>query len=60
MWRHKEMSMSKERKSFPIGRDAVTGQLMSVAAARRDPAHSVVERMPTKGNGDSPKTTKRK
>jgi hypothetical protein len=44
---------SKERKSFPIGRDAVTGQLMSVAAARRDPAHSVVERMPTKGNGDA-------
>lgn len=47
--------MSKQRQSFPIGRSAVTGRLMPVAQARRNPERSVVERMPTRGNGDSPK-----
>ena len=47
--------MSKQRQSFLVGRSAVTGRLMPVAQARKNPAQTVVERMPTKGNGDSPK-----
>lgn len=47
--------MSKQKQSFLVGRSAITGQLMTVAQARRQPATSVVERMPTKGNGESPK-----
>jgi hypothetical protein len=45
----------KTRKSFPIGRDSQTGRLMPVERARNRP-DAQVERMPTKGNGD----TKRK
>jgi hypothetical protein len=42
-------------KSFLIGRDARTGQLMPVKDARNRPATTVVERMPKRGHGDSPK-----
>lgn len=47
--------MTRESKSFLIGRSAVTGRLMSVAQARSRPQTSVVERMPKPGNGDSEK-----
>ena len=47
--------MSKETKSFLIGRSAVTGKLTSVARARAHPTTHVVERMPKPGNGDSKK-----
>lgn len=40
------MSASKPRESFLIGRSAVTGRLMSVEDARRQPEKTVVERMP--------------
>jgi hypothetical protein len=46
---------SGEGKSFLIGRNSVTGELMSVKDARKDPTHTQVERMPKKGYGDSPK-----
>ena len=45
--------MSKESKTFAIGRDAKTGRLMSVAAAKRRPATTTVERMPKSGRGDT-------
>lgn len=45
--------MSKESKSFLIGRDARTGELTSVDEARRHPSTHVVERMPKSGFGDS-------
>lgn len=45
--------MSKERKTFDIGRDSKTGRLMSVDAAKRRPATTTVERMPKPGYGDT-------
>lgn len=47
--------MSKESKSFLVGRSAVTGKLTSVAQARARPNTHVVERMPKPGNGDTKK-----
>lgn len=44
--------MSKA-KTFPIGRNAETGQLTSVEHARRYPRTHVVERMPKPGFGDN-------
>jgi len=38
-------------KSFKIGRDAGTGELVPVEVARRDPEHYVVEHMPKRGYG---------
>lgn len=48
--------MSKDSKTFLIGRDAKTGQLMPVKDARQRPATTVVERMPKRGNGDTKKS----
>jgi hypothetical protein len=45
----------QQSKSFLIGRNAINGRLMSVEAARRNPAQTVVERMPKPGRGDAPK-----
>jgi hypothetical protein len=42
--------MSKS-KSFKIGRNAVTGRLVSVTDARKTPSKAVVEHMPKKGLG---------
>lgn len=47
--------MSKESKSFLVGRSAVTGKLTTVAQARARPNTHVVERMPKPGNGDTKK-----
>ena len=46
-------SMSKERKTFDIGRDSKTGRLISVADANRRPNTTTVERMPKPGRGDT-------
>ena len=40
-------------KTFLIGRDSETGELMTVKEARQDPKHTTVERMPKKGHGDT-------
>ena len=45
--------MSKESKTFLVGRNAKTGQLTTVAQARRHPNTHVVERMPKPGRGDT-------
>lgn len=45
--------MSKNSKSFPIGRDSKTGRLEPVKEARRHPSQSEVERMPKKGYGSA-------
>jgi hypothetical protein len=47
--------MSKNSKTFPIGRDAKTGELTTVKEARKHPATHIVERMPKKGRGDTKK-----
>jgi hypothetical protein len=54
-WGHhpKEVRSMSNGKTFLIGRDARTGQLMPVKDARNRPATTVVERMPKRGNGDS-------
>lgn len=45
--------MSKESKTFRVGRNANTGELTTVAKARRYPTTHIVERMPKKGRGDT-------
>lgn len=47
--------MSKESKTFLVGRNANTGKLTTVAQAKARPSTHVVERMPKAGNGDSDK-----
>jgi hypothetical protein len=48
--------MSKESKTFPIGRDAKSGEFIPVKEAKSRPSTTTVERMPKAGRGD----TKRK
>ncbi len=43
------------RKTFDIGRDAKTGRLISVKAAKSRPNTTIVERMPKSGHGDTKK-----
>jgi hypothetical protein len=50
------MAMSKGSKTFPIGRDAKSGEFIPVKAAKSRPSTTTVERMPKSGHGD----TKRK
>lgn len=45
--------MSKQTKTFLVGRNAKTGELASVEKARKHPDTHVVERMPKKGHGDT-------
>jgi hypothetical protein len=45
--------MSKEAKTFPIGRDSETGRLTTVEEARQHPKDHTVERMPKAGHGDT-------
>jgi hypothetical protein len=49
-------SMSKESKTFPIGRDAKSGEFIPVKEAKSRPSTTTLERMPKPGRGD----TKRK
>jgi len=46
--------MSKS-KTFPIGRDAKTGQFIPVEEAKGRPSTTTVERMPKAGHGDTKK-----
>lgn len=45
--------MKQQSKTFPIGRDARTGELTTVKEARNHPNTHVVERMPKPGRGDT-------
>ncbi len=46
-------------KTFLLGRDAKTGQLIPVSVARRRPTTTVVERIPKAGYGDTAKNKKK-
>ncbi len=48
--------MSKNSKTFPLGRDSRTGEFIPVREARQRPNSTTVERVPKSGHGD----TKRK
>jgi hypothetical protein len=45
--------MSKERKTFDVGRDSKSGQFIPVEEAERRPATTTVERVPKPGYGDT-------
>ena len=45
--------MSKNAKTFPIGRDAKTGEFVPVKEAKQYPSTHTVERMPKSGYGDT-------
>jgi len=47
--------MTKESKTFLVGRDAKTGELTTVQKARKHPSTHIVERMPKAGHGDTKK-----
>ena len=42
-------------KTFPVGRNASSGQFTTVKTAQNRPSTHVVERMPKSGHGDSKK-----
>ena len=46
---------NNKSKTFLIGRDSETGELMPVEEARKRPKTTTVERMPKKGYGDTKK-----
>lgn len=45
--------MSKNPKAFKLGRDARTGEFVSVEKARRNPDRYIVEHVPKAGHGDT-------
>ena len=47
------MAKKKDARTFLIGRNAMTGELTTVAKARAKPKTHIVERMPKKGRGDT-------
>jgi len=49
----KKTPQSSKSKTFPIGRNAKTGELTTVEVARRHPSTHIVERMPKSGHGDT-------
>lgn len=52
--------MSKETKTFPLGRDSKTGEFIPVKEAERRPNTTTVERIPKPGNGDTGRGGKNK
>ena len=52
---HPEMHLSKDSKTFQVGRSAKTGQLVKVSYAKAHPSSTVIERMPKTGYGDTKK-----
>lgn len=42
-------------KTFPLGRNAKTGQFVEVKEAQRKPSTHIVERIPKSGYGDTKK-----
>jgi hypothetical protein len=51
--------MSKDSKSFKLGRDARTGEFVSVNKAKSNPDRYIVEHVPKAGRGDAPKSKKK-
>jgi hypothetical protein len=47
------LNMSKERKTFDIGRSSKTGRFIPVKEAERRPSTTTVERVPKAGYGDT-------
>ena len=45
--------MSKERKTFDIGRDSDSGRFIPVSEAKERPRETTVERVPKPGRGDT-------
>lgn len=45
--------MGKGTRTFPVGRDPKSGELVSVAKAKRYPEKYIVESMPKSGYGDT-------
>jgi len=45
--------MSRDSKTFALGRDARTGEFTTVKEARQHPNNHVVERIPKSGFGDT-------
>jgi len=52
--------MSKESKTFLLGRDSGTGEFIPVKEARRHPSTTTVERIPKAGYGDTGDQKKKK
>lgn len=52
--------MSKERKTFDVGRDSRSGKFVTVKEATRRPATTTVERVPKPGRGDTKGEPRRK
>jgi len=50
--------MSKDSKTFKVGRDSKDGQFISVKEAERRSSTTTVERMPKPGYGDTSKKGK--
>lgn len=50
--------MRKGSKTFPVGRDPKTGELVKVDKAKRYPDKYIVESMPKSGYGDTDKKKK--
>lgn len=47
--------MSNNSKTFPLGRNAKTGEFITVKEAQKHPNTTTVERIPKAGNGDTGK-----
>lgn len=45
--------MSRERKTFDVGRDSDSGRFVPVKEAERRPKETTVERIPKPGHGDT-------
>jgi len=52
--------MTKDRKTFDVGRDSKTGEFITVKEANRRPATTTVERVPKAGRGDTKGEPRRK
>jgi len=52
--------MRKGLKTFPLGRDAKTGEFISVKEAERRPNTTTIERVPKPGYGDTESSKKKK
>ena len=47
------MTQTVKSKTFKIGRDPETGELVTVMKAESNPKKYIIERMPKKGYGDT-------
>jgi hypothetical protein len=52
--------MTRERKTFDVGRDSKTGKFIPVKEAERRPNTTTVERVPKPGRGDTKDEPRRK